>query len=57
MAIIQLIRNLISKFGRGRKEHLFTSEEDFVGYEAFSLGHADKLLENGREGNRPCGKN
>jgi hypothetical protein len=56
MTIIQRIRNLISKFARGKKENSFASEEDFVGYEAFSSRHQDELLENGRESSRLCGK-
>jgi hypothetical protein len=44
------------KFTRGKKKNPFVSEEDFVGYEAFSSGHQDKLVKNGRENNRFCGK-
>jgi len=57
VTIIQRIRNLISKFARRRKENPFASEDDFVGYEAFSSGHQDELLENGRESSRLGGKN
>jgi hypothetical protein len=38
------------------KKSSFTSEEDFIGYEAFSSGHRDNLIEHKRENNKSCRK-
>jgi hypothetical protein len=48
--------NFIFKSNKKKKKSSFTSEEDFIGYEAFPSGYRDKLLKHDMENDKFCGK-
>lgn len=56
MTLIMRFLNFIFKSNKKKKKSSFTSEEDFIGYEAFPSGYRDKLLKHDMENDKFCGK-
>jgi hypothetical protein len=56
MTLILRFINFIFKSKKKKKKSSFTSEEDFIGYEAFPSGYRDNLLNDNRENNKFCKK-
>ena len=57
MTLIVRIVNLILKLNRKTKKSPFVSEEEFIGYEAFTSGYQDKLPKDNQDGRKFCGRN
>ena len=57
MTLILRFINFIFKSNKKKKgKSSFTSEEDFIGYEAFPSGYRDNLSKHTRENNKFCKK-
>ena len=56
MTLILRFINFIFKSNKKKGKSSFTSEEDFIGYEAFPSGYRDNLLKDNRENNKFCKK-
>jgi hypothetical protein len=56
MTLLVRILNRILKLNKKKKESLLMPEEEFIGYEAFSSGHQDKLPKNKQYSSKSCGR-
>jgi hypothetical protein len=54
--ILRFINFIFKSKKKKKKKSSFTSEEDFIGYEAFPSGYRDNLLKHNRENNKFCKK-
>ena len=52
MTFMKRFLNFIFKFNQEKKESPFTSEEDFIGYEAFSSEYRNNLFKNNMENDK-----
>jgi len=56
MTLILRFINFIFKSNKKKEKSSFTSEEDFIGYEAFPSGYRDNLSKHTGENNKFCKK-
>jgi hypothetical protein len=56
MKLLVRILNRLFKLNKKREESTLISEDEFIGYEAFSSGHRDKLIKKKQHSSRYCGR-